>query len=46
VDLKTILRKIELKKQFIHILEEEVKEKEADRLATETAGNSAPAFRR
>lgn len=37
MELKTILRKIELKKQFIHILEEEVKEKEADRVAPEKA---------
>lgn len=36
-ELEIILRKIELKKQLIQILEQEVKEKEADRVAPEKA---------
>lgn len=36
-ELKTILRRIELKNQLIQILEREVKEKEADRVAPEKA---------
>ncbi len=36
-ELKTILRRIELKNQLIQILEQEVKEKEADRVAPEKA---------
>lgn len=43
MELKTILRKIELKKQFIHILEQDVKEKEAARVAPEKTDPDRPA---
>jgi len=42
-ELKTILRRIELKNQLIQILEQEVKEKEADRVAPEKTDPDRPA---
>lgn len=44
-EIKTILRKIELKQQFIQILEDEVKEKEAARVGAPEKKVSAPSCR-
>ncbi len=43
MDLKTILRKIELKKQFIQILEEEVDEKRRLEAGLEKGNPTPPA---